>query len=191
MAYYAKTTAPSRRGRTPGSDLPRTAEIASGLRFYSSGLGRWISRDPIEEAGGVNLHLHCFNDSANRVDAFGQSPVGIVVIALALWAGFETAVETVCSEFARKHTPNGTDAYLHCMTSCQFSKCESHLFGPFGGAARSFIGGVLHEIIQHTNTIEGALADIRSNLRGIVGSLNPFQEREESCKCEKGKQNPM
>ena len=32
-----------------------------GCRFYSPDLMRWINRDPIEEAGGVNLYAFCGN----------------------------------------------------------------------------------------------------------------------------------
>jgi RHS repeat-associated protein len=42
-----------------------------GFRFYSPELGRWPSRDPMEEIGGFNLYLHCQNDAINRVDALG------------------------------------------------------------------------------------------------------------------------
>ena len=42
-----------------------------GYRFYSPGLGRWISRDPIQERGGINLFSFLANNSPNRIDAFG------------------------------------------------------------------------------------------------------------------------
>lgn len=34
-------------------------------------LGRWTSRDPADEAGGVHLYAYCANDPVNRVDAWG------------------------------------------------------------------------------------------------------------------------
>ena len=34
-----------------------------GYRYYSPGLGRWISRDPIEEKGGVMRDSHLFRSS--------------------------------------------------------------------------------------------------------------------------------
>jgi RHS repeat-associated protein len=45
-----------------------------GFRYYSPGSGRWSSRDPIEEVGGVNLYAFVNNDPANMVDLFGMSP---------------------------------------------------------------------------------------------------------------------
>ena len=42
-----------------------------GYRYYSSGLGRWLGRDPIEEQGGLNLYGFCGNDGINGVDRLG------------------------------------------------------------------------------------------------------------------------
>jgi hypothetical protein len=65
--------------------------------------------------------------------------------------------------------------------------------GPIGGAIQSFLGGVIYEIIQFglvSNTWRGAIADIRSNVRGIVGSLSPFQSCAKACDPCKGQWNP-
>lgn len=40
-------------------------------RAYSSNLGRWISRDPIDEEGGFNLFEYAFNSPVNWRDIFG------------------------------------------------------------------------------------------------------------------------
>jgi RHS repeat-associated protein len=42
-----------------------------GYRFYDPETGRWPSRDPIGESGGVNLYGFVGNDSINRFDLFG------------------------------------------------------------------------------------------------------------------------
>jgi hypothetical protein len=44
-----------------------------GNRYYSPALGRFINRDPIEEAGGLNLYGFCGNDGINRFDVLGDS----------------------------------------------------------------------------------------------------------------------
>ncbi len=44
-----------------------------GYRFYSPGLGRWISRDTIEEQGGLNLYGFVDNDPVNWFDTLGDS----------------------------------------------------------------------------------------------------------------------
>jgi RHS repeat-associated protein len=42
-----------------------------GYRFYSSGLGRWLNRDPIEERGGMNLYGYVNNQPVNSIDPLG------------------------------------------------------------------------------------------------------------------------
>ncbi len=42
-----------------------------GYRFYSPELGRWITRDPVEEEGGLNLYGFSQNDPVNKVDPLG------------------------------------------------------------------------------------------------------------------------
>ena len=41
--------------------------------FYNPGTGRWLSKDPAEEAGGINLYSYCLNNAVNKIDAFGLS----------------------------------------------------------------------------------------------------------------------
>jgi len=41
-------------------------------RPYSSSAGRWLSRDPIEEFGGLNIYANCRNDCLNNFDPLGQ-----------------------------------------------------------------------------------------------------------------------
>ena len=42
-----------------------------GFRFYDPHLQRWPNRDPIGEAGGINLYLMAYNDPLSWVDPFG------------------------------------------------------------------------------------------------------------------------
>jgi len=43
-----------------------------GYRYYDPVTGRWPSRDPIEEQGGVNLYAFVANDGVNAWDLLGQ-----------------------------------------------------------------------------------------------------------------------
>jgi RHS repeat-associated protein len=54
------------------------AHAPSGLaltlhRAYDPGLGRWLSRDPIGEDGGLNLYAFVHNDPVGRIDPLGLS----------------------------------------------------------------------------------------------------------------------
>lgn len=52
-----------------------TGLLYFGYRYYNAELGRWISRDPWGEAGGVNLFGFVENDPVNWVDLHGLSAV--------------------------------------------------------------------------------------------------------------------
>jgi len=64
-------------GRQPrrenGHDYGRTASdmFYNGFRYYDPQTGRWASRDPIGEYGGLNLYGFVGNDGVNRVDLLG------------------------------------------------------------------------------------------------------------------------
>lgn len=57
-----------------------------GARFYSPEMGRFINRDPIEEAGGLNLYGFCGNDGVNGIDRLGMEPI---IVMEAVYAGAE------------------------------------------------------------------------------------------------------
>jgi RHS repeat-associated protein len=59
------------RFSTKYTDL-ETGLVYYGLRYYSPAVGRFINRDPIEEAGGLNLYGFCGNDGVNRADILGM-----------------------------------------------------------------------------------------------------------------------
>ena len=43
-----------------------------GYRYYSPELGRWLSRDPVGEEGGINLYGFVGNDGVNNSDYLGK-----------------------------------------------------------------------------------------------------------------------
>jgi RHS repeat-associated protein len=51
---------------------PETSLLYYGYRFYNPSTGRWLSRDPIEEAGGMNLYAYVENDPINYIDTDGR-----------------------------------------------------------------------------------------------------------------------
>lgn len=66
-----------------GARLPTESETASrvryyGMRYYSSSQGRFITKDPIEEQGGLNLYSFCLNNGVNSFDVLGRDDFMIV-----------------------------------------------------------------------------------------------------------------
>src|SRR5205814_1185315 len=46
----------------------------------ASGRFKWLSRDPIEESGGLNLYQFVFNNPLSKFDVLGLDPCGKFVI---------------------------------------------------------------------------------------------------------------
>jgi RHS repeat-associated protein len=62
-----------------------TGLVLYEYRVYSASLGRWLSRDPISERGGMNLYGFVNNDAIAHVDASGLMHVrDVVAIAQAV-----------------------------------------------------------------------------------------------------------
>jgi RHS repeat-associated protein len=53
---------------------PLTGLLYYGYRWYDPATGRWASRDPIGESGGLNLYGFVGNDGTNHLDKLGLSP---------------------------------------------------------------------------------------------------------------------
>jgi RHS repeat-associated protein len=52
-----------------------TSLLYYGYRYYNPSTGRWMSRDPIEEEGGVNLYGFVINNPVNQVDLLGHAVI--------------------------------------------------------------------------------------------------------------------
>jgi RHS repeat-associated protein len=67
-----------------------------GYRYYSPVTGRWLSRDPIAEIGGVNIYSYCINRPIALVDSDGRlwswGAVGVGAVAGALYNGMASVV---------------------------------------------------------------------------------------------------
>ena len=54
-----------------------------GYRFYSSGLGRWINRDPLGERGGANVYVAMGDNPVNKTDSYGLQTIAPPSIPMA------------------------------------------------------------------------------------------------------------
>ncbi|QOJ13665.1 MAG: RHS repeat-associated core domain-containing protein [Planctomycetia bacterium] len=101
-----------------------------GYRYYSPRLGRWVSRHPIEEAGGVNLYRGIDNRPTNDVDGLGLHPL----------VGLAEGVGTVCMQVLCREVFGPCPPFAHyevpkagvcvCVINTSPSHCEM-----IGGAA--------------------------------------------------------
>ena len=77
-AFRSRGHRPTTLSRKPSEILSKSKEFGGlgvvdyyGYRYYHTELGRWISRDPIGEEGGVNLYRFVKNNGASEVDFVG------------------------------------------------------------------------------------------------------------------------
>ena len=82
--------APRPWGRPSCRSVP-SCQIASSYEAWSaetaSGRSFFLSRDPIEEAGGLNLYGFCGNDPVNKWDYQGKMPAWLKTVCK--WLGFD------------------------------------------------------------------------------------------------------
>jgi RHS repeat-associated protein len=96
------------QGYTGHYEHAASALTLAPFRAYDCVLGRWISRDPIEEAGGLNLYGYVGGNVGNLVDPDGRTPfhvglaVGIGIGMLADWAYDEFFADPV-KDFKEKN----------------------------------------------------------------------------------------
>ena len=61
-------------GQVGGYRDAETGLVLFGQRYYDQGLGSWLTRDPIGEAGGVNLYSYVQGNPVGWVDSDGLNP---------------------------------------------------------------------------------------------------------------------
>ena len=189
---------PPRPGKTPNSMASNrlrrksqgaeTVHVADyGYRYYDSVTGRWPSRDPIEEKGGVNLYGFMGNDGINRIDILGEGAIN--------WDGqvdgakfhvpkpsplpgtnipvdkgpWETAEKVrdflqeskyyTCPKWGKKYKKGMTSGDVqHCMFGCLYTAANP-AFAPLVGAT---------EIVQSNPEF----IDVWQNYVGALGGLS-------------------
>jgi RHS repeat-associated protein len=83
-------------------------------RYYDAANGRWLSRDPIEEEGGINLYGMVKNNSVNRWDYLGQ------------WEGSGMAPPSIMFEEITEviGRPMHADSDVFAVCNCTSEKIE-------------------------------------------------------------------
>jgi RHS repeat-associated protein len=64
-------------GSGRGSDQTADAMVLCGHRFYSPGIARWLTEDPIGFAAGINRYGYCDNRPTSVVDPGGLDGVHV------------------------------------------------------------------------------------------------------------------
>ncbi len=93
-----------------------------GYRFYSPAVGRWITRDPLAEGGGISLYGFVFNNPANFRDPLGLEAFiyhGIETLIAGLVTGqglnsFGMAWDSMVADYGTQ-SQNASDTIIHGM----------------------------------------------------------------------------
>jgi len=163
-------------------------------RPYSPSLGDWLSRDPIEEYGGINLYGFCNNNSVNNYDVHGLFIDELSDFIKALIN--ETiqqykAYKELIRGYLQMRDANiiGADKWFHCMAMCKASREHAGVALGAGIAREGFdlgkravLNAAAHllrnevEIMLFEQFLD-SLEDMVANLTGIFCPLN------QTCQC--------
>jgi len=110
-------------------------------RYYHPELGRWISRDPIGEKGGLNSYVSLDNDPASRIDALGLFAAdagigGSFTIAITL-GGVTGGVEVGIGKTYMVSSSSGDFDCLQCTVSLKLGVGAGEL-----SLSAGFIGSI-------------------------------------------------
>jgi RHS repeat-associated protein len=110
----------------------KTAGVTDYLyRWYDPLTGRWKSRDPIEEEGGLNLYGFVGNDGVNRWDVLGAEPgtkyegfsncLGYGLTGRPGYCVWPMENETL-KDFAKRKTPDANCSVVKSSADCKPKK---------------------------------------------------------------------
>jgi len=93
-----------------------------GYRYYSPGMGRWLSRDPIGEEGGINLFYFTGNNPLNFADKLGLifNNMGKIFTRPFRGTGLGSGGRSVCEYSFLPPSCEKTDAFPCCKISGEF-----------------------------------------------------------------------
>ena len=149
--HYNNSGSPDQAKRRFSPQIPpkETGLYYYGYRYYNPVTGRWPSRDPIEESGGVNLYGFVGNDGVNAWDR-----LGLITKKSFIDTGWNVMNQTIITIF------------LNPSWSCQSDgtlSLDSH--GAAGGTILNSVNGKKGWVSVSDKAQKGSL-----NLLGNVGS---------------------
>ena len=95
-----------------------------GYRWYSPGMGRWVSRDPIGKKGGMNIYAILNNAAVCKVDILGLWP-GFVTCALTGTKG--TSAWTFMT-YSPKDLVDGTGGAVSPYATCIYTRTATETY---------------------------------------------------------------
>ena len=155
-----------------------------GYRYYSPALGRWLSRDPIEEQGGLNLYAFVNNDPVNKWDKLGLYRPKICGVGCNY--NYNTSVNNVYGSF-QKTRCCGDKIYnideKCCRNKVLLSKKERIQTGVFVCRGKAHIMPIVNHVWLETPDgpidVVGGLMIFYST--GLVGQADLYVGKKKDC----------
>ena len=161
-----------------------------GQRWYDEEVGRFISRDPIGEEGGLNLYVYVGNNPVNEIDPNGRF-ISRWEVLWDVWDWIISQRSEIkqklnvkrCIEEAKRKgglipldpVTNPTASKNHCFVSCEINRC---LFNLLPGV--TLAGGIWVEVEDWK---KDSWSDIKADIKGILCSYT-FKSCKECCGIE-------
>jgi len=108
-----------------------------GYRYYSPEIGRWLSRDPIGERGGMNVYGYVAIRAPNFHDRYGTNPGAVctagagtllteVVIAAAFGLSVSACAEhPTCADLLTLAQPGSTELWIAASLNFVICRCKT------------------------------------------------------------------
>lgn len=118
--------------KLPSLGVGQSELVLTHYRIYDPVLGRWLSADPIAEAGGLNLYGYVSNNPAGAIDPDGRDAVAIGggwYNFVVNWKNFgvdsaDAFIKKYPNHYVRHYGegmfPDETDNSMDCATTAQF-----------------------------------------------------------------------
>jgi RHS repeat-associated protein len=147
-----------------------------GYRYYSPSFGRWISRDPLEEKGGLNLYGFCNNSPIFRIDTDGKESQDLNDQFLELLEKLK--VDDLPDFIDPIGTPAGIWAVDHFFdVEIEETEGQEGLTGILTDSIGGFLTDKIADITINPSAI---LTDVGQNLMGVDFSAAKFMGNAQS-----------
>jgi hypothetical protein len=166
---------------------PKTTGVTDyTYRWYDPVTGRWPSKDPIEERGGVNLYGFLANNGISNLDILGQG----------LFDCLSKIDDILNGNYEVTDVENNDDKQHHCVASCELSKecgdvvsallgglkelpdVTMDIIGTLVGTMSPAIQNLIRDITKH-NTIPDSIKDMIADAEGMSCS----DSKVDDCDC--------